>query len=107
MISMVRKHSRSKGTARVVLLLLADHHGERDPFPSIELLCEDANVERSNLKTALTRLVRLGEIEKVSRPGHTNIYKIKLGCPEGCTTSSTGSPARPTPPPVWRRPPGT
>ena len=89
MMSDVFKRSKSKGTARVVLLALANYSDEHGKcWPSLGRLARDSNVARRNVINAINALEELGEVEragtKTSRNG-VNVYHIKLGGDESVT----------------------
>ena len=86
-------HSRAKGTAKLVLVGIANHDGDGGSWPSIATLAKYANVNRRNVQRALDELVKLREIEVlVQRGGNGNIedyqrpnlYKFILACPPDC-----------------------
>lgn len=74
--------SQAKGTARLVLLAIADHCNPAGiAWPSLGRLSKYVNVNRRNTINAINQLVELGELERV-RTGKTGVattYKITLG----------------------------
>ena len=70
-------HSRSKGTAKVVLLGIANHDGDGGAYPTVATLAKYANVSRANVQKALTKLESLGEIQimEVVRSGVSGIAR--------------------------------
>lgn len=89
-------HSRATGTAKIVLLGIANHDGDGGAWPSIDTLARYANVHRRNVQKAIDTLVRLREIEVVLQGGgpnsiadshRPNLYRITLECPPTCDRS--------------------
>ena len=76
----VWEQSASKGTARVILLALADHANEHmTAYPSLATLARYANVTRRNAIAAIERLITIGELEVVGQGRrNVNIYRIIL-----------------------------
>lgn len=58
----VLNHSRAVGTAKVVLLGIANHDGDGGAWPSIETLARYANVDPRSVKRAIRTLEELGEV---------------------------------------------
>jgi DNA-binding transcriptional MocR family regulator len=90
-------HSRARGTAKVVLLGIAEHDGPGGAWPSIETLAGYANVDARNVRHALRALQALGELEVRVQAGgrpetragqRTNLYAITLSCPWTCDRST-------------------
>ena len=80
-------HSRSKGTAKVVLLGIANHDGDGGAYPTVATLAKYANVSRANVQKALTKLESLGEIRRDVQAGGShdaaeylrpNLYRFLL-----------------------------
>lgn len=80
--SWVWEHSQSKGTARLVLLALADHAGADggDAYPSVGRLALRCGVGKRTVQEALKVLVSLGElvIEPQAGPHGANRYRIAM-----------------------------
>jgi hypothetical protein len=86
-------HSKATGTAKVVMLGIANHEGTGGSFPKVATLAKYANVDPKNVVRALEKLGELGEIEIDEKAGGTdrtpatqrpNLYKMVLTCPPGC-----------------------
>jgi hypothetical protein len=79
-VDWVQKHSRSKGTARMVLILIAHHDGSRGMFPSIDTLARGAHTSRATVFRCLKILKELGELDWIPGAGreHTNLYTLPL-----------------------------
>jgi hypothetical protein len=58
----VLNHSRAVGTAKVVLLGIANHDGDGGAWPSIDTLARYANVDPRSVKRAIRTLEELGEV---------------------------------------------
>lgn len=90
-------HSRAKGTAKLVLLGIANHDGDGGAWPSVASLKKYAGgVERRNIQRALQTLEELGEIKRRIQAGGTvdmvdalrpNYYEFLLTCPPHCDHS--------------------
>lgn len=86
-------HSRATGTAKLVLIGIANHDGDGGSWPSIATLARYAGVNARNTQQAIARLIKLGEVSRAVMGGGThitpdhmrpNLYKIKLTCPLDC-----------------------
>jgi hypothetical protein len=89
-------HSKAKGTAKVVLLGIANHDGDGGAFPKIATLAKYANVAPKNVREAIAKLGELGEIIVHEQEGgklrmndnqRPNLYEFVLTCPPGCDRS--------------------
>ena len=97
-VAIALHHSRSRGTAKIVLLGIANHDGDGGSFPKLATLAKYANVHPRRAAAAIKTLGELGEIiihtaEDGKRLGGTfrtpdhvrpNLYEFVLTCPEGC-----------------------
>jgi hypothetical protein len=61
-ISLVLNHSKARGTAKVVLIGIANHDGDGGAWPSVRTLARYANVSERNVRKALRELSDLGEV---------------------------------------------
>lgn len=89
-------HSKAQGTARVVLLGIANHDGDGGAWPSIATLARYANVSPRNVQRAIDQLIALKEIRRDLNAGGTpttqatrrpNLYHFLLSCPSYCDRS--------------------
>jgi hypothetical protein len=90
-------HSRAKGTAKLILLGIANHDGDGGAWPSIGTLKRYAGgIDRRAIQRALTSLEDLGEIKRHIQAGGTaemvnalrpNYYEFLLSCPAYCDHS--------------------
>ena len=81
-MSRVWANSEARGTARLVLLAIADHANPSGiAWPSLRRLSQYANVDKSNVSRAIKSLVEMGELERIgyTKPfnGATK-YKVKV-----------------------------
>lgn len=93
-MALVLHHSQARGTAKVVLLGIANHDGDGGAFPSQETLAKYANVAERNVRKAIDQLVELGEVEVIERGGlwgglvsprhQSNAYRVLVQCPADC-----------------------
>lgn len=86
-------HSRARGTAKLVLLGIANHDGDGGAWPSVATLARYANVHPRKVQEALGRLRDLGEVivhpQAGGLAGHDdamrpNLYRVVLSCPVDC-----------------------
>ena len=86
-------HSRAKGTAKLVLVGIANHDGDGGAWPSVKTLAKYASCSVSQVQRSLADLERLGEIRRDIQAGgdHTfasherpNRYHVLLTCPHDC-----------------------
>jgi hypothetical protein len=86
-------HSKATGTAKLVLIGIANHDGDGGAWPSIATLARYAGVDARNARKAIQRLEDLGEIRRHIQGGGTaqtpehrrpNWYAFLLECPPTC-----------------------
>jgi len=96
-------HSRATGTAKVVLLGIANHDGDGGAWPSVATLARYANVDARTVQRALDRLEQLGEVRRLAQAGGTdetpnhlrpNRYRVLVACPSHCDRTSQHRDAR-------------
>lgn len=97
-MAVVLHHSKAKGTAKLVLLGIANHAGDGGAWPSIETLARYANVTERNAQKAIGQLVALGEVAVHVQAGGThrtkdherpNRYDVLLACPATCDRTAS------------------
>lgn len=97
-MALVLHHSRAKGTAKLVLLGIANHAGDGGAWPSIATLAKYANVHERNVQKAIDQLVQLGELHVHVQAGGThrtkdherpNRYDVVVTCPQHCDRSAS------------------
>ena len=80
--------SKAKGTARLVMLAIADHCNPSGiAWPSLTRLASYVNVNRRNTINAINQLVKMGELTRIEtgQTGRATTYKITLGSVGGDT----------------------
>lgn len=109
-------HSRAKGTARLILIGIANHDGDGGAWPSVATLAKYAGItDRRNVQRALASLESLGEIRRLVSAGgdhsmadymRPNLYRVLLRCPPGCDRSAQHRMPKDDPAPdLWKDPP--
>lgn len=92
-MAVVLHHSRAKGTAKLVLLGIANHQGDGGAWPSVETLARYANVDGRAVQKCLTKLVSSGELRREVQAGgladmddhaRPNRYEVLVKCPPWC-----------------------
>jgi biotin operon repressor len=100
-IAVVLNHSKAKGTHKLVLVGIANHHGESGAWPSIHTLTRYTNMSERRVQQSIKALEELGELEVEVRGGagygkyKTNRYWIKIACPPDCSGFGGHSQAKP------------
>jgi hypothetical protein len=92
-MAIVLHHSRATGTAKLVLVGIANHAGDGGAWPSRYTLAKYAGCSEDNVRKAVKRLVGLGELRvHVQRGGmaddddawRPNRYDVLVVCPSDC-----------------------
>lgn len=92
----VLHHSRAKGTAKLVLLGIANHAGDGGAWPSKATLATYANCKPATIKNHLRTLRGLGEVKVYVNGGgladdldylRPNRYEVLVSCPPWCDRS--------------------
>lgn len=93
-LAVVLHHSKARGTARLVLLGIANHDGDGGAWPTIATLAKYAGgVDRRNVQRAIDQLVGKGELRVHVQRGGTgdiddssrpNLYDVLVTCPPWC-----------------------
>ncbi len=82
MISLVLNNSRADGRAKLVLIGIANHHGDNGAWPSIATLARYANASERSIKRDLQYLQEIGEISveelATNKDLHNLLQKILL-----------------------------
>jgi hypothetical protein len=113
-MAIVLHHSRAKGTAKLVLVGIANHDGDGGAWPSMATLARYAGVDARNARKAVAKLVALREVRVYVQEGGTldwddnrrpNRYELLLACPPACDrTKHHRMPGDSTTPPLWTTP---
>ena len=86
-------HSRATGTAKLILLGIANHDGDGGAWPSVATLARYGNCSVRNTQRAIAKLEELGEIRvhvqqggNARTPDHVkpNLYEFVLTCSPDC-----------------------
>lgn len=102
-MSIALHHSRASGTAKLVLIGIANHDGDGGSWPSVRTLARYAGVDRRNVQRAIDKLAELHEIQVVQQAGgggavawheRPNLYRFMLQCPPSCDRSARHRMAR-------------
>lgn len=97
-MALVLHHSRAKGTAKLVLLGIANHAGDGGAWPSVATLARYANVDERSVQRALAQLVQAGELHVHVQGGGThrtkdherpNRYDVLVVCPQHCDRTAS------------------
>jgi hypothetical protein len=92
-VAIALHHSKARGTAKIVLLGIANHDGDGGSFPKVATLAKYANVHPRRVTDALATLGELGEVIIHQNDGGThrtpshvrpNLYEFVLTCPDDC-----------------------
>jgi hypothetical protein len=70
-IALVLNHSKAKGTAKLVLIGIANHEGDGGSWPSIGTLARYANVDARSVQRAIEVLTDMGELAVEVKGGGT------------------------------------
>jgi len=95
-MSQVLHHSRAKGTAKLVLVGIANHEGDGGAYPTVRTLARYAGCDPRNVRKHLAKLVALGEVSIQYQAGgdldcpddlRPNRYHVQVSCPAWCDRS--------------------
>lgn len=96
-IAIALHHSRAVGTAKLVLIGIANHDGDGGAWPSVGTLAKYAGVAPRNVQVAIKKLEELHEVRRFVQAGgnhltkeheRPNRYQFLLRCPIDCDRSS-------------------
>lgn len=107
-------HSRAKGTARLVLIGIANHDGDGGAWPTMRSLAKYAGCDKRQARRGVAKLVELGEVRVDLQAGgdadwadelRPNLYHFLLVCPAGCDrTKHHRMPGDGDTAPLWKNP---
>lgn len=114
-MAIVLHHSRARGSARLVLLGIANHAGDGGAWPAVATLAKYAGgIDRRGVQRALDKLVSLGEIRRHVQAGglpdledheRPNRYDVLVSCPPWCDRSANHRDSRSRAErPLWKNP---
>lgn len=92
-VTVVLHHSKTEGTAKLILWGIANHHSDAGAWPSISTLAKYAQVSERRVQQIIRELVKKGEIAIEEQGGlgqnqyKTNRYHILIQCPADCDGS--------------------
>lgn len=92
-VTVVLHHSKTEGTAKLVLWGIANHHSDAGAWPSVATLAKYAQVSERRVQQIIRELARIGEIAIEEQGGlgqhqyKTNRYHILIQCPPDCDGS--------------------
>jgi hypothetical protein len=95
-LSMVMNHSKAAGSAKLVLLGIANHLGpdaHEGAWPSQRRLADYANMSERGVQKCVDKLVALGELSVQVASGHSrsqykpNLYWVMVECSDDCDRS--------------------
>ena len=96
-MAVVLHHSSATGTAKLVLLGIANHEGDGGAWPSMKTLAKYANADVRTVQRAIGQLVEAGELKRLVQQGgdhrtpnaeRTNLYRVQVVCPPECDRST-------------------
>lgn len=96
-MAVVLHHSSAVGTAKLVLLGIANHEGDGGAWPSMKTLAKYANADVRTVQRAIGQLVEAGELKRLVQQGgdhrtpnaeRTNLYRVQVVCPPECDRST-------------------
>ncbi len=87
-MSAVLHHAPVKGTAKLLLVGIANHEGDGGAWPAMSTLAKYANVTERNASKMIQVLKDQGLVEVVERLGRTNIFRTTVECPADCDGST-------------------
>lgn len=102
-LAIVLHHSEASGTAKVVILGIANHDGDGGAWPTIETLAKYARCSERTVQRALADLEASGEITiRLQRGGdlecrgdrRPNRYDLNVACPANCDRTTNHRPLK-------------
>lgn len=97
-VAHVLHNSKATGTAKVIIIGIANHDGDGGSWPNVETLAKYANVSKRNASAAIRRLEEMGEIVVHRNAGGTyhtpadrrpNLYEITVETRPGSGVSES------------------
>ncbi|MFF4780728.1 helix-turn-helix domain-containing protein [Streptomyces griseorubiginosus] len=93
----VWEHSTSRGTARLILLSIADRVGDEQcvSWASLSSLAKRTHASVSTVREAIDRLVRAGELEQLDHltgPQRSTVYRLPLAAAAVAEAAQTEAP---------------
>lgn len=79
-MSWVWKHSKATGTAKFVLLAIADNAWDdgSNAWPSITTISKKTGLSERTVQRCVQNLFDIDELRIFDRPGHSNLYQVNM-----------------------------
>lgn len=77
-------HAKVGGSAKLILLGIANHEGDGGAYPAVDTLARYANIDRRQTQRILRNLENQGLLISTMRKGSSNLYRVAVQCPENC-----------------------
>src|SRR6056297_4083183 len=103
-LTVVLHHSEARGTEKLVLIGIANHHGDAGAWPSVARLAGYSNMSERRVQQAIKALQVSGELTVKKGGGagvgkyKTNLYWINVKCPPNCSGFPRHSQTKPASP---------
>src|SRR6056297_3110288 len=103
-LTVVLHHSEARGTEKLVLIGIANHHGDAGAWPSVARLAGYSNMSERRVQQAIKALQVSGELTVKKGGGagvgkyKTNLYWINVKCPPNCSGFPQSSQTKPASP---------
>lgn len=97
-VAIALHHSRATGTAKLVLIGIANHDGDGGAWPAVSTLAKYAGVDPRSVQRSIEKLEKLHEVRRFVQAGgdhriadhqRPNRYQFLLKCPIDCDRSSS------------------
>lgn len=79
---MARVFSKSQATGieKFVLISIADNAWDdgTNAWPSVNRICYKTGLGRRTVQRAINTLIEMGELERIERPGHSNMFNVLI-----------------------------
>lgn len=81
-MSWVWKDSKATGTDKFVLLAIADNAWDdgSNAWPSVGTISRKTGLSSRTVQRCIQNLHDIGELQTMDRPGHSNLYRVVMGC---------------------------
>ena len=77
-------HAKVGGSAKLILLGIANHEGDGGAYPAVDTLARYANIDRRQTQRILRGLEDKGLLVSTMRVGSSTLYRVNVQCPENC-----------------------
>ena len=81
-------HAKVGGSAKLILLGIANHEGDGGAYPAVDTLARYANIDRRQTQRILRSLEDKGLLLSTMRFGSSTLYRVAVQCPENCDRST-------------------